>query len=578
VSASTESLTCPQCEAALEAEARFCEECGAEITSPAASAAYAVPKAVCPQCGRQSAASSFCGECGARLEAVSIMPRLVEEPEAPPAHHDSITSASTPCSLHGTSISEVTRHSPSRKPRVALEVELNRSYRKDEASVLRCRATNLAGSELEVTLEVDIHFVDLRERDRCRTWKLGKGARQQVFTFNFLAPVAGDLNVDELKMTVRAAEDPEDVQVYRLPHDGLLLHVAGDEPAGDRAGVIINGNIIPQYAGDVKIQVDGASRARGDRDGEVVWEFIELLLDPEETRGAVYQASRQKDRSSAVLSPSIKEGLPRRKMACGKLTWETDGEERKSFLFATPKLAFGRSSGDRRKDVACDVILRRLPCRSEQADPENWRKNLAISSAHGLLMCTPDGEVCAQDLSGPRGAGLLLDGRRMTGDEWIELPEVCTLTVGQDLLCLRVRTFSAGTEHETLDLSPRAAAAGGDVRVGVENPGRVEAVRLRREDNCPEHEYLMLLRQAYLGSDEECTICVPAEGVEPVHARVVYYQGEFFLHTEVSRGVEVGGRSLRSNEWAPLAPGTRFRLGAVELTFDAVRPEDFKGL
>lgn len=54
--------TCPQCGHENPEGTKFCQECGAKLSAPAASAA-------CPACGTENPPGTrFCGGCGARLE------------------------------------------------------------------------------------------------------------------------------------------------------------------------------------------------------------------------------------------------------------------------------------------------------------------------------------------------------------------------------------------------------------------------------------------------------------------------------------------------------------------------------
>ncbi|HEX6762404.1 MAG TPA: adenylate/guanylate cyclase domain-containing protein [Gaiellaceae bacterium] len=64
-------MTCPACGAANEADARFCNECGASLASG------------CPACGVVNAAGArFCKGCGAPLGAAAAERRVVESPVA----------------------------------------------------------------------------------------------------------------------------------------------------------------------------------------------------------------------------------------------------------------------------------------------------------------------------------------------------------------------------------------------------------------------------------------------------------------------------------------------------------------
>ena len=64
-----QSVKCSQCGAGLNADAKFCPQCGARIEPPVPEAAEAPQSRVCPGCGAEVAQGmKFCSQCGARVE------------------------------------------------------------------------------------------------------------------------------------------------------------------------------------------------------------------------------------------------------------------------------------------------------------------------------------------------------------------------------------------------------------------------------------------------------------------------------------------------------------------------------
>jgi membrane protease subunit (stomatin/prohibitin family) len=60
------SVTCPKCGAAVAAGAKFCGNCGADVTQPAGGV-------TCPKCGAAVVAGAkFCGNCGTPLSAACV--------------------------------------------------------------------------------------------------------------------------------------------------------------------------------------------------------------------------------------------------------------------------------------------------------------------------------------------------------------------------------------------------------------------------------------------------------------------------------------------------------------------------
>ena len=66
-------MGCPKCGAATKANAKFCRECGAPLSSNESKEQVQVdaeegPVAACPRCGAEpSRDAAFCKECGAQL-------------------------------------------------------------------------------------------------------------------------------------------------------------------------------------------------------------------------------------------------------------------------------------------------------------------------------------------------------------------------------------------------------------------------------------------------------------------------------------------------------------------------------
>ena len=64
-----QSVKCSQCGANLNADAKFCPQCGTRIEPPVPEAAEAPQSRVCPGCGAEVAPGmKFCSQCGARVE------------------------------------------------------------------------------------------------------------------------------------------------------------------------------------------------------------------------------------------------------------------------------------------------------------------------------------------------------------------------------------------------------------------------------------------------------------------------------------------------------------------------------
>ena len=65
-------MKCPNCQTENESGARFCANCGSQMTPPRPAAGHtrATGKTTCPNCGQENpAGSAFCETCGMKLAA-----------------------------------------------------------------------------------------------------------------------------------------------------------------------------------------------------------------------------------------------------------------------------------------------------------------------------------------------------------------------------------------------------------------------------------------------------------------------------------------------------------------------------
>jgi hypothetical protein len=93
--------------------------------------------------------------------------------------------------------------------------------------------------------------------------------------------------------------------------------------------------------------------------------------------------------------------------------------------------------------------------------------------------------------------------------------------------------------------------------------GPASSVRLVRLDLA--EEYLMVPRGALVGSDPRCAVRV--EDAAPVHARLLYLGGAFWLEPAPGETLELTGLGMvPADHVVPLRPGQEFRAGTARLT------------
>lgn len=276
---------------------------------------------------------------------------------------------------------------------------------------------------------------------------------------------------------------------------------------------------------------------------------------------------------------TILPGLKRQKMGSCKLSWNGPKRSYHAFCVANTYVSFGRAEDDPSRNLKNDFIVRLLPCKSKKENPENWQITSLISRVHFALQVDPSGKVFIKDLDSTQGT--LVNGDRVGTRVWQELPKnEAMIHIAEGAMEIDLTILRPTGNAEAIELE-----AGGPKRpvesptLGIEHPGTIDAVRLLRVSNCPEHLYLVLLRQAWLGASLQNAILIPLQGVAPVHARIIYYRGEFFLTSALPEtSVLVAGQRLTPQQFAPLSPGLSFMLGPVEVRVAPIGSDDYKNV
>jgi hypothetical protein len=98
---------------------------------------------------------------------------------------------------------------------------------------------------------------------------------------------------------------------------------------------------------------------------------------------------------------------------------------------------------------------------------------------------------------------------------------------------------------------------------------KLDAIRIERENNLKEEQYVVICQQATIGSsDSKCAIVV--KGLPSIAARLLYINRSFWLNkTTGDWEVSVDGHSLAMNEMVPLSPKHEIVIDGVKMTFEA---------
>jgi tRNA A-37 threonylcarbamoyl transferase component Bud32 len=272
---------------------------------------------------------------------------------------------------------------------------------------------------------------------------------------------------------------------------------------------------------------------------------------------------------------------PRAGAAAVVLRMESGQGERRAFLLFRERVSFGRSG-------ECDLILRSLPCRSQELDPENWRRNLTISSRAGTIR--PDGSVLVIDPDPECRGGIAIGGVKSIRQVRIGSDRF-HLSVGERALEIDGRRRLRRADRAPLDLSflarrrPAGAIAGLEIGYGQPNCA-IDHVHLRRANNLSLHEYFLVYRQLLLGSAGDAGLHIEGGGVEGEHAVILFEGGESFIApveggVKIGRAGDLGGADreeidLPAGSLYPLLPGIEIILGAVRIRVDEASPEWYK--
>ena len=188
--------------------------------------------------------------------------------------------------------------------------------------------------------------------------------------------------------------------------------------------------------------------------------------------------------------------------------------------------------------------------RDLEDEGDAMERSEAIGPQHGGLFLR-EADVAIRDEG---YAATHLDGVQIPTHELVELPEAFQLDLG-GVLGLRGRVF----RHP--GLSPRSPA------FGVEAKHPVECLTLERMGDGPGSRlYMLLVRQASLGSSDDAAIQINAPGVGALHA-LLYLQNESLWITQLGPDpVAVDGVPLAPQTTVSLSLGSEVYLGTVRLS------------
>ena len=229
------------------------------------------------------------------------------------------------------------------------------------------------------------------------------------------------------------------------------------------------------------------------------------------------------------------------------------GQRGRVLVLLRTRVLFGSFGG------LADLPLRCFP-RELEGDEQARRRGESISPAHGTLLLAPRGF----ELIAGQDAPTKLDGRSLESGQRVALPDLFELALGDDVLGLRGRQL----RHARL---PDAEPA-----IGLEGRHPIEALVLERMGDGADHLYLLLVRQAVLGSADEAAVRIAAPGVAARHARLYVSHGALWVSQLGPEPVAAGGTVLGPGNATRVDPGSEVHLGGARLRVREAGPEEFE--
>lgn len=513
----------------------------------------------CPLCGGlEKQHARFCSECGADLLPTDLPTREAAHLSEYDDYTEGEFTELPPLAPSGLC-------SPAAGCEIVVEVEVNRRHLLEHASLFRLRVTNNMTQPCGISIRMQLNgwgrLVVQEEQDIHQYCHFKGRGNQYEFSFPFRPLAAGRIRVDQLHIVVMRPERREKELVYELPDQSLFVDVSDPRVAGDAAGVAISGGIHidlsqlqEMYGADIKNLLNVPQPATADKDAvAAAWEPIRLCVSEPRTK-----------ESPTLCHASF---CP---MSSGVLRFERTGQ--RIILVPRQRASLGRARDN-------DIVLRFLP-RSPSFD--TMSRN--ISRKHLEFELTDSGLMLRdQDSS----TGTTLDGQMLR-----------ELVVSADRAGSTMNLAIGGSEnncdafHVNLDLFRGEASAGACqdprrddqqisdlLQVGVSEIWevarrcRINAARVARVSNVMKESYVLLFREAAIGSsDKLCPIALGDPAAPELCARIIYAKDAFWLDTWLGRGfVRVNGRPIFDRELMPLGPQTRLEFGDTVAVFEAAR-------
>jgi len=275
----------------------------------------------------------------------------------------------------------------------------------------------------------------------------------------------------------------------------------------------------------------------------------------------------------------IKEREPNRDLLC-RAQFAFEGGH-KVFIIAKEQVGFGRKKKVKNRDV--DIVLRLLPTRSPELDPENWQKSRKIGGCHGFFAYRKGG-VHLKDNNSRNGifkvpgkleADLL--SQSMTDFDGTE-PENTGVEVFDEKEVF-LKPFKKGIWSSLHDHCMLSLGKSGIILLKtsvIRKAGQILAFKIERVSNCPQHEYVQLISKVIIGNSDTSAIKLNDPVVSGEAAELIWEDVTFYLKRLGDKiDMTVDSRLLKADEKVMLMEGNRITIGNTSLTYTTATDDDF---
>ena len=264
-------------------------------------------------------------------------------------------------------------------------------------------------------------------------------------------------------------------------------------------------------------------------------------------------------------------------MCRAQLTFD-DGH--KIFVVAKNQIGFGRAK--RSKEPEIDFVMRALPVRSCELDPENWQKSSRLSGCHGYfayrnntlyikdnyskngIFKVPDAivsDLCSgltdmdatesEDDSVPLLSQKADSLKPFKKGDWSFLPDHCTISLCKTGVLLLKTTV-------------------------LRKSGKITAFRIERLSNWPQHLYIQLISKVIIGNSETSAIMLQDPAVTGEVAELTWEDVAFYLkRLSDNTSVTINSRQLELDTKVMLHEGCHIRIGDTEFIYTTATDDDF---